>query len=32
VFDDLAEPEHQTLGSVRVRTLFGMFGTGPRPV
>ena len=32
VFDDFAEPKPRTLCSVRVRTLFAMFRTGPRPV
>ena len=32
VFGGFAEPEPRTQGSVRVRTLFAMFGTGPRPV
>ena len=32
VFGDFAEPKPRTQGSVQVRTLFAMFGTGPRPV
>ena len=32
VFDSFTEPKPRTLCSVRVRTLFAMFGTGPWPV